>query len=58
MAGKVIVSKFKFLILKLCKFACLFTAMARVNLVFSPKKQNLNGTLQLVTRGFNAAFSH
>ena len=58
MAGKVIISKFKFLIFKLWKFACLFTAMVRVNLVFSPKKQNSNGTLQLDTRGFNAAFSH
>ena len=58
MARKVVVSKFKFLILKLCEFARLYTAMACVNLVFSPQKLNSNETLQLDTRGINVAFSH
>ena len=57
MARKVTVSKFKYFILKLWEFARLFTAMACVNLVFSPQKLNSNGTLQLDTRGFNASFS-
>ena len=55
---KVIVSKFKFFILKLWEFARLFAAMACVNLVFPPQKLNSNDTLQRDTRGFNAAFSH
>ena len=37
MTRKVIVSKNKFFILKLWEFACLFTAMAYVNLVFLHK---------------------
>ena len=56
-ARKVIVSKFKFFILKLWEFARLFAAMACVNLVFPSQKLNSNGTLQRDTRGFNAAFS-
>ena len=36
----------------------MFAAIACVNLVFPPQKLNSNDTLQLVTRGFNAAFSH
>ena len=57
MVRKVIVSKFKFFILKLWEFARLFAAMACVNLVFPSQKLNSNGTLQRDTRGFNAAFS-
>ena len=57
MTRKVIVSKNKFFILKLWEFACLFTAMAYVNLVFPSLKLNSNETLQLDTREFNAAFS-
>ena len=55
---KAIVSKFKFFILKLLKFARLFTAMACVNLVFPPQKLNSNDTLQRDTTEFNAAFFH
>ena len=53
-----------FFILKLWQFARLFArlfAMACVNLDFPPaQKLNSNETLQLVlvTRGFNAAYSH
>ena len=36
----------------------MFAAIACVNLVFPPQKLNSNDTLQLGTRGFNAAFSH
>ena len=57
MARKVIVSKFKFFILKLREFARLFAAMGCVNLVFPPQKLNSNDTLQQDTR-FNAAFFH
>ena len=57
MARKVIVSKFKFFVLKLWEFARLFAAMACVNLVFPSQKLNSNGTLQRDTREFNAAFS-
>ena len=57
MARKVIVSKFKFFIMKLWEFARLFTATACVNLIFPPQKLNSNEALQLDTRGFNAAFS-
>ena len=55
-ARKVIVSKFKFFILKLWEFACLFAAMACVNVVFTPQKPNSNGALQQDTRRFNAGF--
>ena len=57
MARKVIVSKFKFSIMKLWEFARLFIVTACVNLVFPPQKLNSNEALQLDTRGFNAAFS-
>ena len=57
-ARKVIVSKFKFFILKLWEFARLFAAMACVNLVFPPQKLNSNDTLERDTRRFNAAFFH
>ena len=57
MARKVIVSRLDFFILKLWEFARLFIAMACVNLVFPPQKLNSNATLQLDTKGFNAAFS-
>ena len=57
MARKVIVSKFKFFILKLREFARLFAAMRCVNLVFPPQKLDSNDTLQQDTR-FNAAFFH
>ena len=57
MVRKVIVSKFKFFILKLWEFARLFAAMACVNLVFPSQKLNSNGTLQRDTRECNAAFS-
>ena len=39
-ARKIIVSKFKFIILKLWEFPRLFAAMACVNLVFPPQKVN------------------
>ena len=58
MVRKVIVSKFKFFILKLWEFARLFAAMGCVNLVFPPQKLNSNDTLQQDTIRFNAAFFH
>ena len=58
MERKVIVSKFKFFILKLREFARLFAAMGCVNLVFPPQKLNSNDTLQQDTIRFNAAFFH
>ena len=51
MARKVIVSKFKFFIMKLWEFARLFTATARVNLIFPSQKLNSNEALQLETQG-------
>ena len=57
-ARKVIVSKFKFFILKLWEFAGLFAAMACVNLFFPPQKVNSNDTLQRDTRRLNAALFH
>ena len=57
-ARKVIVSKFKFFVLEMWEFARLFAATACENLVFPPKKQNSDDTLQQDTMGFNAVFSH
>ena len=57
-ARKVMVSKFKFFVLKLWEFARLFAAMACENLVFPPQKLNSDDILQRDTREFYAAFSH
>ena len=51
MEGKVVVTKFKFFILKLWELARLSAAVACVYLVFSPKKLNSN-------EAFNVAFSY
>ena len=61
MARKVIVSKFQFFffeVVRVCMFLSrFFAAKACVNLLFPLQKPNSDGTLQLSTRGFNAAFS-
>ena len=56
MATKVIVSKFKFSIMKLWEFARLFTVTACVNLAFPPQKLNSNEALQLDTRDLMRLF--